>query len=373
GVSKIRVAGAEDHALKVWARNFGNQKRIAWTIGRIENFVTVFNSGYPVLCTLVIFATLVQVQTAAAAEGGGEPITTGSFIAFNSAFGAFLGAMLGLSRASMSMLAVVPIWERLKPILLTPPELSEDRMFPGELTGQIDLYHVNFRYDPEGPLILQNVSLSIRPGEFVAFVGPSGSGKSTLLRVLLGFEIPESGKVFYDGQDLQTLDLREVRQRLGVVLQTSRLAPTTIFQNIIGPNTSLTIDDAWAAAEGSGLADDVRGMPMGMQTVISEGGGTFSGGQKQRLMIARAIVNRPRILFFDEATSALDNQTQKTVSDSLDAMHATRIVIAHRLSTIANADRIVVLVKGRVMEDGTYDELIKLNGHFAELARRQVA
>ncbi|MES2708564.1 MAG: NHLP bacteriocin export ABC transporter permease/ATPase subunit [Verrucomicrobiota bacterium] len=371
GVSKIRVAGAEDHALKVWARNFGKQKRIAWTIGRIENFVTVFNAGYPVLCTLTIFATLVQVQTAA--EGGGEPITTGSFIAFNTAFGSFLAAMLGLSRASMSMLAVVPVWERLKPILLTSPELGEDRMFPGELTGQIDLYHVNFRYDPEGPLILQNVSLSIRPGEFVAFVGPSGSGKSTLLRVLLGFEVPESGKAFFDGQDLQTLDLREVRQRLGVVLQTSRLAPTTIFQNIIGPNTSLTLEDAWAAAEGSGLADDVRGMPMGMQTVISEGGGTFSGGQKQRLMIARAIVNRPRILFFDEATSALDNQTQKMVTNSLDAMHATRIVIAHRLSTIANADRIVVLVKGRVVENGTYDELIKLNGHFAELARRQVA
>ena len=373
GVSKIRVAGAEDHALKVWAKNFGKQKRIAWTIGRIENFVTVFNSGYPVLCTLVIFGTLVQVQASAAESGGGEAITTGSFIAFNSAFGAFLAAMLGLSKASMSLLAVVPVWERLKPILLAQPELGEDRMFPGELTGMIDLYHVNFRYDPEGPLILQNVSLSIRPGEFVAFVGPSGSGKSTLLRVLLGFEIPESGKVFFDGQDLQTLDLREVRQRIGVVLQTSRLAPTTIFQNIIGPNTNLTIDDAWEAAEGSGLADDVRGMPMNMQTVISEGGGTFSGGQKQRLMIARAIVNRPRILFFDEATSALDNQTQKMVTNSLDAMHATRIVIAHRLSTIANADRIVVLVKGRVVENGSYDELIKLNGHFAELARRQVA
>lgn len=374
GVSKIRVAGAEDHALKVWAQNFGKQKRIAWTIGRIENFVTVFNAGYPLLCTLAIFATLVQVQAAAAETGAeAEPITTGAFIAFNMAFGAFLAAMLGLSRASMSLLAVIPVWERLKPILLTSPELGEDRMFPGELTGQIDLYHVNFRYDPEGPLILQNVSLNIRPGEFVAFVGPSGSGKSTLLRVLLGFEIPESGKVFFDGQDLLTLDLREVRQRIGVVLQTSRLAPTTIFQNIIGPNTNLTMDDAWAAAEGSGLADDVRGMPMGMHTVISEGGGTFSGGQKQRLMIARAIVNRPRILFFDEATSALDNQTQKQVTSSLDAMHATRIVIAHRLSTVANADRIVVLVKGRVVENGSYDELIKLNGHFAELARRQVA
>jgi len=374
GVSKIRVAGAEDHALKVWAHHFSKQKRVAWTISRIENFVTVFNSGYPVFCTLVIFLSLVHVrETAAAAGTGGQAITTGQFIAFNAAFSAFLGAMLGLSRASMSLLAVVPIWERLQPILTTEPELAKDRLFPGELTGQIELFHVNFRYDPDGPLILQNVSLSIRPGEFVAFVGPSGSGKSTLLRVLLGFETPESGKVFFDGQDLQTLDLREVRQRIGVVLQASRLAPTTIFHNIIGPNINLMMEDAWDAAERSGLADDVRGMPMGMQTVVSEGGGAFSGGQKQRLMIARAIVNRPRILFFDEATSALDNQTQKQVTDSLDAMHATRIVIAHRLSTIRNADRIVVLVKGRVVENGSYDELMKLNGHFAELARRQVA
>ncbi len=374
GVSKLRVAGAEDHALKVWAHHFAKQKRIAWTIGRIENFVTVFNSGFPVFCTLVIFLALVHVREAAAAtDAAAQTVTTGQFIAFNTAFGSFLGAMLGLSRASMSLLAVVPIWERLKPILNTEPELAEDRMFPGELTGQIDLFHVNFRYDPDGPLILQNVSLNIRPGEFVAFVGPSGSGKSTLLRVLLGFEIPESGKVFFDGQDLQTLDLREVRQRIGVVLQASRLAPTTIFHNIIGPNIQLTMDDAWDAAERAGLADDVRAMPMGMQTVVSEGGGAFSGGQKQRLMIARAIVNRPRILFFDEATSALDNQTQKQVTDSLDAMHATRIVIAHRLSTILNADRIVVLVKGRVVENGSCDELMKLNGHFAELARRQVA
>lgn len=368
GVSKLRVAGAEDHAFKVWARDFSEQKRIAFIIGRIENFVAVFNAGYPVICSLIIYGTMVSVQAAGTAE-----LSTGDFIAFNASFAMFLAAMLALSKASLSLLAVVPVYERLVPILVSEAEITDDRKHPGELTGEIDLYHVNFRYDPDGPLILQNVSLKIKPGEFVAFVGPSGSGKSTILRVLLGFETPESGNVYYDGQDLKTLDIREVRQQMGVVLQSSKLMPTDIFRNIIGPNSRLTIDDAWEAAEMAGLADDVRGMPMGMHTVISEGGGAFSGGQKQRLMIARAIVTRPRILFFDEATSALDNKTQKMVSDSLDAMHATRIVIAHRLSTIINADRIVVLVAGRVEEQGTYEELMAKNGIFADLAKRQVA
>ena len=368
GVSKLRVAGAEDHAFKVWARLFSRQKRIAFIIGRIENFVAVFNAGYPVICSLVIYATMVS---ATAAEG--SDVSTGDFIAFNTSFTMFLTAMLALSKASMSMLAVVPVYERLVPIIVSDAEITDERKHPGELTGEIELFHVNFRYDPDGPLILTNVSMKIKPGEFVAFVGPSGSGKSTILRVLLGFETPESGNVYFDGQDLKTLDLREVRQQMGVVLQSSKLMPTDIFRNIIGPNTRLTIDDAWEAAEASGLGDDVRDMPMGMHTVISEGGGAFSGGQKQRLMIARAIVTRPRILFFDEATSALDNKTQKMVSDSLDAMHATRIVIAHRLSTIINADRIVVLVAGRVEEEGTYEELMAKGGIFADLAKRQVA
>ncbi|MEZ5328906.1 MAG: NHLP bacteriocin export ABC transporter permease/ATPase subunit [Verrucomicrobiales bacterium] len=368
GVSKLRVAGAEDHAFKVWARDFSEQKRIAFVIGRIENFVAVFNAGYPVICSLVIFGTMVSVQASGTVE-----LSTGDFIAFTTSFSMFLMAMLALSKASLSLLAVVPVYERIVPIITSEAEIDDERKHPGELTGEIDLYHVNFRYDEDGPLILQNVSLKIKPGEFVAFVGPSGSGKSTILRVLLGFETPESGNVYYDGQDLKTLDLREVRQQMGVVLQSSKLMPTDIFRNIIGPNARLTIDDAWEAAEMAGLADDVRGMPMGMHTVISEGGGAFSGGQKQRLMIARAIVTRPRILFFDEATSALDNRTQKMVSDSLDAMHATRIVIAHRLSTIINADRIVVLVAGRVEEEGTYEELMAKGGIFADLAKRQVA
>ncbi len=331
GVAKLRVAGAEDHAFKVWAKAFSEQRRITYVIGRIGNFVSVFNAGYPVITSITLFFVLAGIQAEAAESGSlAAGMSTGKFIGFLTAFGLFLAAMLALSNASIQMLAVVPVFERLKPILLEPCEITEDRTHPGELMGEIELYHVNFSYDPEGPLILKDVSIHINPGEFVAFVGPSGSGKSTILRLLLGFETPGSGNVYYDAKDLETLDLRDLRQQLGVVLQSSKLMPTDIFHNIIGTNM-LSIDDAWRAAREAGLEEDIKEMPMGMHTVVSEGGATFSGGQKQRLMIARAIVTRPRILFFDEATSALDNRTQKIVSESLDAMHATRIVIAHRL------------------------------------------
>jgi ABC-type bacteriocin/lantibiotic exporter with double-glycine peptidase domain len=222
-------------------------------------------------------------------------------------------------------------------------------------------------------MILKNVSIKIKPGQFVAFVGPSGSGKSTLLRVLMGFEKAESGKVYYDGQDLDSLDIREVRQQIGVVLQTSRLMPTDIYRNIIGNNTSISLERAQEAAAAAGLDDDIKKLPMGMHTVVAEGGGGFSGGQKQRLMIARAVVNRPRIMYLDEATSALDNRSQAIVTQSLDRLQATRVVVAHRLSTIMNADMIVVLVDGRVVETGNFKELMSLNGHFSELASRQIA
>ncbi|MEP6668089.1 MAG: NHLP bacteriocin export ABC transporter permease/ATPase subunit [Chthoniobacter sp.] len=372
GVNKLRVAGAEDHAFKVWAKGFSEQKRVAFQVGRIANFLAVFNTGYPVLTSITIFFVMFALKAVSDASGGDFKMSTGDFLAFNTAFGAFLAAMLALSSASLSILSIVPMYERLKPIINTPPEIDDAKSYPGELMGEIEVFHVNFRYKPDGPLILKNVELKIKAGEFIAFVGGSGSGKSTLLRLLLGFEKPEAGNVYFDGQDLATLDLREVRQQMGVVLQTSRLVPTEIYRNIVGA-LPLTIDDAWEAARMAGLEEDIKNMPMGMHTVVSEGGGTFSGGQRQRLMIARAIVNRPRILFFDEATSALDNRTQKIVTDSLDAMHATRIVVAHRLSTIINADRIIVLEQGRIVEEGSYKDLLERGGHFAELAKRQIA
>jgi ABC-type bacteriocin/lantibiotic exporter with double-glycine peptidase domain len=251
------------------------------------------------------------------------------------------------------------------------PEVDAARADPGELSGAIDADRVSFRYSANGPLVLDDVSVRFRPGQFVAIVGPSGSGKSTLLRLLLGFAAPESGAILYDGQDLATLDLRVVRRQIGSVLQTSRLMSGDLFSNIAGASM-VTFEDAREAARLAGLEEDLKQMPMGLRTPVTQSTGTLSGGQRQRVLIARAIVSRPRILLFDEATSALDNRTQALVSQSLERLAATRVVIAHRLSTIVNADRIYVLQAGRVVESGTYRELMQRRGLFAELARRQI-
>jgi ATP-binding cassette subfamily C protein len=335
----------------------------------VQNTVGTFTSAFSVLSSLGIFAMLYSMQSA---SPGAAAFTTGTFIAFNGAFGAFVAALQGLADASLSLLQAVPTFERLKPILDTLPESDETKTNPGKLRGEIAVSHISFRYTQDGPWILKDISFAVRPGEFVAFVGASGCGKSTMLRLLLGFERPQSGSVYYDGQDLSTLDVRAVRQQLGVVLQESRVLPTDIYRNIVG-SSSHTMDDAWEAASMAGFADDIKQMPMGMHTIVSEGGGTFSGGQRQRLLIARALVNKPKIIFFDEATSALDNRAQAIVTQSMDQLAVTRIVIAHRLSTIVNADRIFYFEAGQIKEEGTYAELIAKGGAFANLAKRQIA
>lgn len=371
GVSKLRVSGSENHGFRVWAGSFARQRRLAFRVGQIQNAVQVFNSGFPIVSSIAIFALLAKVQKAAGVSAGTGGLSTGDFIAFSAAYTLFLTAMQSLSDASLSLLKAVPIWERLAPILTAQPEVDESKAPPGILKGEIEISHVHFRYAEDSPWILKDVSLKIRAGEFFAFVGGSGCGKSTLMRLLLGFEKPAKGSILYDGQDLSTLDVRLVRQQLGVVLQDSRVLPLDIFHNIVG-TTSRTLDDAWQAAESASLADDIREMPMAMHTYVSEGGGGLSGGQKQRLLIARAIVNRPKILFLDEATSALDNKAQAVVTESLDRLHSTRIVIAHRLSTIVNADKICFLEGGAVAEMGSYKELMEKDGLFAALAKRQI-
>ena len=270
------------------------------------------------------------------------------------------------------LLDVVPILNRLRPVLETEPEVGEDKMEASELTGQIEVSNVTFRYSPEKQPALQNVSLKIQPGQFVAIVGSSGSGKSTLLRLLLGFEKPDNGTIYFDNQDFAELNVTSVRSQMGVVLQHGQLMAGDIFSNIVG-SLPLTVDDAWHAAEMVGLSDDIRAMPMGMNTLISEGASNISGGQRQRILIAKSIVNHPRIIVFDEATSALDNRTQSIVAESLEKLKATRIIVAHRLSTICNADYIFVLDNGRIVESGTYDELMDQNGFFTSMAKRQLA
>jgi ABC-type bacteriocin/lantibiotic exporter with double-glycine peptidase domain len=262
--------------------------------------------------------------------------------------------------------------ERMAPILATPVEESKEKDPPGPLSGAVEASGVTFRYGPGQPTVLENVSLSIQSGEFVAFVGPSGSGKSTLTRLILGFEEPESGGILFDGKDLRSLDATAVRRAMGVVPQHPQPMPGSLFENIVGVGEG-SLDDAWDAAERAGLAEDIRRMPMGMHTIIPEGGGVLSGGQIQRLMIARVLFNRPRIILLDEATSALDNRTQAIVTESLTRLSVTRIVVAHRLSTVMTADRIHVFEGGRVVETGTYSELMAHGGLFSRLAERQIA
>jgi NHLM bacteriocin system ABC transporter ATP-binding protein len=371
GVTKLRICGAEHHAFRVWAQQFSEQRKLSFTIGTIQNVVAVFTSIFPIISSIAIFSLMLFEQQRAA-ETGTPGLTTGDFIAFNAAYGLFLAAMQAMGDASLNLLRVVPIYERLKPVMTTPAEVDSSKAYPGRLQGEMELSHVHFRYDENGPWVVHDLSLKIEAGECVAFVGGSGCGKSTLMRLMLGFEQPTMGSVYYDGQDLGLLDSRLVRQQMGVVLQVSRVMPTEVYRNIIGIS-SRTIEDAWAAAEMAGLSEDIQAMPMGMHTYVSEGGGTLSGGQRQRLLIARAVVNKPKVIFFDEATSALDNRAQAKVTESMDKMDATRIVIAHRLSTVVNADKICYLEGGKIVEMGTYAELMAQDGLFAALAKRQMA
>jgi ABC-type bacteriocin/lantibiotic exporter with double-glycine peptidase domain len=265
----------------------------------------------------------------------------------------------------------MPLWERAEPILRSQPEDDSKKASPGRLTGRVALEHVSFRYREDGPLVLDDITLHAEPGEFIAIVGPSGGGKSTLLRLLLGFETPITGTVYYDRLDLKELELTSVRRQLGVVLQSGKLSAGSIFENISG-GALVSQQEAWEAAQMAGFAEDISSMPMQMHTVVSEGGTNLSGGQRQRLLIARSLVLKPRIILLDEATSSLDNRTQAIVTSSLDKLSATRIVIAHRLSTIRNADRIYVIEAGRVVQVGTFEELVKQEGLFAQLVARQM-
>jgi ATP-binding cassette subfamily C protein len=351
----------------VWARDFTRQKHQATAARRLSNGLSVFIGVFPLVCSGAIFFSNSRLVAA-----GAVSMSTGAFLAFHAAFFQFLAAALGLGFTAGSVLEIIPMFERARPILETLPESSAAKGEPGELTGNIEVSHAFFRYRTDLPLVLRDLSLRIRPGEFVAVVGASGCGKSTLFRLLLGFERLESGAIHFDGQDLAGMNPQSVRRQIGVVLQNGQLQAGDIFENIAGARP-IGLDDAWEAVRLAGLEEDILAMPMGMHTIVSEGGGGLSGGQRQRLMIARAIASRPRILLFDEATSALDNRTQAQVSASLESLRTTRIVIAHRLSTVVNADRIFVLEAGRVAESGTYEELLALDGLFAKLAKRQLA
>jgi ABC-type bacteriocin/lantibiotic exporter with double-glycine peptidase domain len=325
------------------------------------------------MAALIMLLGNILIYFSAARSGIGG----GTFMAFSAAYGMLSAAVASLGSAGPSLAYLAPMLGLLDPILKAVPEHPARAETAGEkgrafrLSGSIEFSNVSFRYAVDTPLVIDNLSLKIRKGQYLAIVGKTGCGKSTLLRLLLGFEKPVLGSIYYDSRDLDKLDIASVRRNIGVVLQDGKLFQGSIYENVAVSAPSLTLDEAWDAAERAGLAEDIKAMPMGMFTMVGEGGGGFSGGQRQRLMIARAIAAKPRILILDEATSALDNITQKKVVDALEGLRITRIVVAHRLSTIRSCDRIIVLDQGRIAEDGTYDELIARAGVFAELVTRQ--
>jgi NHLM bacteriocin system ABC transporter ATP-binding protein len=365
GLTKLRIAAAEDRAFVKWSATFTSARGLATRARRVQNLLNTFNAVFPLTCSIAFFGIV-------AGPLHGQ-ISVAAFLSFNAAFILLLTATLQFTGVAITTLNVVPMLERIEPILKAEPEAASGGADPGDLSGQITLSHVGFRYGEDSPLVLDDVSFNVDPGEFLAIVGPTGSGKSTLLRLLLGFDAPTSGAVLFDGQDMAQLEVGAVRRQCGVVLQNGQLFAGDIKSNIVG-SSSYTLDDAWAAARMAGVDEQIAAMPMGMNTVLSEGAATLSGGQRQRIMIARALVSRPRILLFDEATSALDNPTQQVIAESMRQLNATRVIIAHRLTTVAEADRVIVLDNGRIVQQGGYQELLEdEDGLFASLASQQLA
>ncbi len=360
GLQKIRLAGAEKRAFARWARVYAEKAQIEYNPPMFLKLSDVAASTISLVGTIVIYYYTIRTG-----------LSLADYYAFISAYGLVMGAFASLAGMAGTFALIRPILDMVLPILRAVPEISENRRVVKKLDGGIELSNISFRYSQSGPLIADDLSLKIQPGQYVAIVGATGCGKSTLMRLMLGLETPQKGAVYYDGRDLAALDLKSLRRHIGTVMQDGKLFGGDIYSNITISAPALTMQQAWQAAEMAGIADDIRAMPMGMHTYISEGSGCISGGQRQRLMIARAIAGKPEILMLDEATSALDNITQKIVSDSLACLKCTRVVIAHRLSTIRQCDRIVVLDKGKIIEDGKYDELIRRNGFFAELVKRQ--
>lgn len=360
GIQKIRLSGSEKRVFAKWANTYSKSARVQYNPPLILRLSSAISLLITLLGNIAIYYFAVQ-----------NNVNVGDYMAFVTSYGVLSATFASLVQMVGVIFSIQPLYEMARPILEAEPETTIGKKVVESISGNITLENVSFKYTETGPLIVDNMSLNIKEGEYVAIVGQTGCGKSTLVRLLLGFEKPQNGRILYDDINIDEVDLSSLRRNIGTVLQNGILFHADIFSNIIITSPNLKEEDAWRAAEIASIADDIREMPMGMRTVISEGQGGISGGQKQRIMIARAIVHQPKVLVFDEATSALDNKTQKSISESISRLNCTRIVIAHRLSTIQHADRIIMLEGGKIIEEGDYQTLIDKKGKFAELVERQ--
>ncbi|MBO6108805.1 MAG: ATP-binding cassette domain-containing protein [Eubacterium sp.] len=348
GVRKIRLTGAENRAFAKWASMYSEGASLVYDPPFFLKIESALFKAVTLIGTLFIYMTAVH-----------EGVGIDDYYAFNAAYAVVMGAFTTLGTSVYQLAMIRPAMKLAEPILAAEPETSKEKKIMRSVRGGIEFSHVYFRYDQEGRFVLRDLSLTINNGEYVAVIGKTGCGKSTLIRLIMGFEKPERGGVYFGKTDIRNIDMKSLRSGMGVVMQNGELIPGSIYDNISLTRPGLSAEEAWKAAEIAGIADDIREMPMGMNTMIAEGQGGVSGGQKQRLLIARAVAGDPKLLIFDEATSALDNRTQKKVTEALDRLNCTRIVIAHRLSTIRSCDRIIVLEDGRIAHEGTYEELEK--------------
>jgi len=360
GIQKIKLAGAEKRMFARWAKLYAKESELEYNPPKLLVLNPTINMAISSLGLILIYFVAFY-----------NNVGVSEYYAFNASYGMISAAFTALAGGVTMLADIKPTLEMARPILETMPEVAEEKERIVNLKGGIELADVSFRYSEDMPNVIEHLSLKIKPGEYVAIVGSTGCGKSTLIRLLLGFETPQKGSIYYDRKDIRKLDLKTLRKKIGVVMQNGKLFQDDIFSNIVISAPELTLQDAWEAARLAAVDEDISRMPMGMNTIICDGQGGISGGQKQRLMIARALAPKPRIVILDEATSALDNITQKQISDAIDSLNCTRIVVAHRLSTIRHADRILYLDRGRIVEEGTYEQLIEKNGYFAELVERQ--
>ncbi len=364
-IGKLRMENAEASAFAIWAQDYREQKRTELELGALEGHSRAFGAALPFLAAGVLLFAVVAV--------GDGNLPVGDFLVAYLVFAAFQSAVARLGESFGVVAAMLPAFDQMRPLLAAVPEAEVEGAPVEYLGGDIVFDRVSYRYDPDGPLILDDVTIHARPGEFVAIAGESGAGKSTLFRLALGFDRPTAGAVCYDGRDLRNLNLKQVRRRIGVVPQSVGLHPLDIWDNLVGHHDEVASDEVWAATRVADVEQEIKGMPMGMMTMVGTSGTVLSGGESQRVSIARSVIGSPRIMLFDEATNWLDNESQAKVMRNLTALTSTRVVIAHRLSTLEQADRIYVLQAGRVVQSGSFNELMEVDGVFRDLVRRQVA
>ena len=365
GIAKLRVENAEGSAFAIWAQGYREQKRAELELGAIEGHSRAFGAALPFLAGGVLLAAVVTA--------GDRNVPVGDFLVVYTVFIAFQSAIARLGESFGTIAAMLPAFDQMRPLLVAVPESDVGGEPVERLDGEILFDRISFRYDPDGPLILDDVTIRARPGEFVAIAGESGAGKSTLFRLALGIDRPTAGAVYYDGRDLRHLNLKQVRRKIGAVPQSVRLHPQDLWDNIVAHHEEVASGEVWQAARAAGIEGQIKAMPMGLMTMVGAVGGVVSGGESQRVTIARSLLGSPRIMLLDEATNWLDNESQAEVMQNLALLTSTRIVIAHRLSTLEQADRIYVLQAGKVVQSGSFEELVEVDGVFRDLVRRQIA